>query len=102
MPIITVPADTQHLIRDKIAQGAAATEGEFVAAAVRWYAALDDEDPTVAAALRGIADIEAGRFVTIATDADREALRKEIRAEAARFAARLGGRSNKSSEPAEE
>ena len=102
MPVITVPSDTKHLIRDKIAQGAAASEGEFVAAAVRWYASLDDEDPTVAAALRGIADIEAGRFVTIATDADRETLWKEIRAEAARFAASLGRRSNQSSELAEE
>ena len=35
MPVITVPADMKRLIRDKIAQGAVATEGEFVAAAVR-------------------------------------------------------------------
>ena len=102
MPVITVPSDTKHLIRDKIAQGAAASEGEFVAAAVRWYASLDDEVPTVAAALRGITDIEAGRFVTIATDADRETLWKEIRAEAARFARSLGRRSNQSSKLAEE
>jgi predicted transcriptional regulator len=92
MPVITVSPDTQHLIRDKIAQGAATTEEAFVAAAVRWYAALDDEYLTVAAALRGIADIEAGRFVTITTDADREVLRKKLRTEAARFAASLGGR----------
>ena len=91
MPVITVPDDTKHLIRDKIAQGAAASEGEFVAAAVRWYASLDDEDPTVAAALHGIADIEAGRFVTIATDADREALRREIREESARLLADARG-----------
>ena len=43
----------------------------------------DDEEMMIVEAKAGIADIEAGRYVTIATQADRDALLKRVRARAA-------------------
>lgn len=62
-----LPDDLKRLIDRQVAEGRAASEAEFLAAAVQRYAeALDaDEDEIVAAADEGIADIAAGRFQLI-------------------------------------
>ena len=62
-----LPDDLSQVIDRQVAEGRAASEAEFLAAAVQRYAeALDaDEDEIVAAADEGIADITAGRFQLI-------------------------------------
>lgn len=59
----------------QVAEGRVASQSEFLAEAVRRFA--DDialEDEIVAEAEAGIADAEAGRFVTVATYEDAAAL----------------------------
>lgn len=85
MPSIRVNESVKAIVDQCVADGAATTASAFVEAAVRLYAdyLADDEEMMIVEAKAGIADIEAGRYVTIATQADRDALLKRVRARAA-------------------
>ena len=67
MGAVQLPDDLKQVIDRQVAEGRAASEAEFLAAAVQRYAeALDsDEDEIVAASNEGMADIAAGRFELI-------------------------------------
>jgi Arc/MetJ-type ribon-helix-helix transcriptional regulator len=80
MNVVQLPDDVKRIIDRQVAAGHAASEAEFLAAAVQRYAeALDsDEDEIVTAADEGIADIEAGRFELIAGADDMNRLRAEL------------------------
>ena len=80
MGVVQLPDNLKRVIDRQVAEGRAASEAEFLAAAVQRYAeALDsDEDEIVAAADEGIADIEAGRFELIAGSDDMQRLRAEL------------------------
>lgn len=62
----------KDIIDRHVAGGAAVSEADFVEAAVRRYAEeLDgDMDALIASTEEGIADIEAGNYITIASQAD--------------------------------
>jgi Arc/MetJ-type ribon-helix-helix transcriptional regulator len=84
MPAIQVPDAVKRLIDRRVADGSAASESEFVEAAVRRHAGdlADDEDEIVAAAKQGIEAIERGDYVTISGPDDPEALRERMWARA--------------------
>jgi Arc/MetJ-type ribon-helix-helix transcriptional regulator len=72
---VQLPDHIKEAIDRQIAQGRVASEAEFLIEAARRYAedlALEDEIADESAA--GIADAEAGRYVTISTPEDAEAL----------------------------
>ena len=81
---IQVSVETKALINRALTDGIVASEAAFVEAAVRRYAEdLDDDmEEPLAAVAAGIADFEAGRFTTIASQADEDALRVRLRARA--------------------
>lgn len=80
-----LPDDLQRFVQRQVAEGRHATEAEVVEAALRHY---EDEvaagemtgEIVRAAALDGIADIEAGRFVEVRTADDVVALRSRLEA----------------------
>ncbi len=82
MGVVQLPDDLKQVIDRQIAEGRVASEAEFLAKAIQWYAeALDlDEDETLAAANEGIADIESGRFELISSPEDMRRLKAELRA----------------------
>jgi Arc/MetJ-type ribon-helix-helix transcriptional regulator len=72
---VQLPDHIKEAIDRRVAQGRVSSEAEFLVEAARRYAeelALEDEIADEAEA--GIADAEAGRYVTIATPEDAEAL----------------------------
>jgi predicted transcriptional regulator len=71
---VSLPDELQNLISRQVAEGRARNEAEFLLEAARRYAEdLDLEDEMVAEAEAGIADADAGRYVTISTPEDAEA-----------------------------
>jgi Arc/MetJ-type ribon-helix-helix transcriptional regulator len=84
MPAIQVPDAVKRLIDRHVADGSAASESDFVEAAVRRYAddLADDDDEIVAAAKEGIEAIERGDYVTISVPDDLGALRERMWASA--------------------
>ena len=83
----SVKAIVDHCIGDGLAPSASA----FVEEAVRYYAAsiYDDEEAAIAAAKEGIEAIERGEYVTIATQADRDALSQRVWARALELAEQM-------------
>lgn len=72
MHAVQISGAVKDILDRLIADGVAASEADLSELAVR---RLDDEtQELVAAAGAGIADIEAGRFTTIASQADADAL----------------------------
>ena len=84
MPSIRVNESVKAIVDACVADGAALSAAAFVEEAVQHYAAslYDDEDAVIAAAKEGIAAIERGEYVTIATQADRDALWERVNAKA--------------------
>jgi Arc/MetJ-type ribon-helix-helix transcriptional regulator len=82
MSTVQLPDTLKRVIDRQVTKGHAASEAEFLAAAIQRYAeALDlDEDEIEAAADEGIGDVEAGRFELIAGPEDLRRLRAELSA----------------------
>jgi Arc/MetJ-type ribon-helix-helix transcriptional regulator len=82
MSTVQLPDTLRRVIDRQVTKGHAASEAEFLAAAIQRYAeALDlDEDEIEAAADEGIGDVEAGRFELIAGREDLRRLRAELSA----------------------
>lgn len=72
---VQLPDDLKQVIDRQIAEGHAANEADFLTQAARLYADhLDAEDEIAAMVARADADLAAGRFTTIATPEDSQAL----------------------------
>jgi Arc/MetJ-type ribon-helix-helix transcriptional regulator len=71
--------------------GAAPSAAAFVEEAVRYYAdsLYNDDEAMIAAAEEGIAAIERGEYVTIATQANRDALSQRVWARARELAEQM-------------
>ena len=68
---VQLPEQLQQVVDREVAEGRVASESEFlIEAARRFVEDLALEDEIVSEAEAGIADAEAGRFVTVATRAD--------------------------------
>jgi Arc/MetJ-type ribon-helix-helix transcriptional regulator len=86
---IQLTEDLKSIIDRQVAEGHAATQADDVTAALRLYADhLDTEDDIAAIAARADADIVAGRYVTVTTSDDSDALHD---AAMSRLRARLSG-----------
>jgi Arc/MetJ-type ribon-helix-helix transcriptional regulator len=71
---VILPEEIQEIIDRQIAAGRVETADAYLVEAARRFAEdLEAEDEIVAEAKAGIADAEAGRYVTIATPEDAEA-----------------------------
>lgn len=78
---VQLPDNLKAVMDRQISEGRAESEASYVEEAIRRYAEeLDAEDEIVAIAQAGIADIEAGRYVTIATLEDRRLLHERTMA----------------------
>jgi Arc/MetJ-type ribon-helix-helix transcriptional regulator len=72
---VQLPEELKALIDRQVAKGKVASESEFFIEAVRRFAEdLAAEDEIVSEAEAGIADAEAGHYVTISSPQDVEAL----------------------------
>jgi Arc/MetJ-type ribon-helix-helix transcriptional regulator len=72
---VQLPEELQALIDRQVAEGRVASESEFfVEAARRFVADLAAEDEIISEAMAGIADADVGRYVTVASAEDIEAL----------------------------
>jgi len=72
---VQLPDDLRSIIDRQVAEGRAASEAEYVAEALRLYADhLDAEDEIAAMVERADAEMASGRFVTISTPEDGDAL----------------------------
>ena len=72
---VRLPEEIQEIMDRQIAAGRVESADAYLVEAVRRFAEdLEVEDEIVAEAKIGIADAEAGRYVTIATPEDAEAL----------------------------
>ena len=70
-----LPDDLRSIIDRQVADGLAASEADYVTSALRLYADhLDAEAEMDALVERADADIEAGRFATVITPEDSDAL----------------------------
>lgn len=80
MHTVQIPDGMKKLIERHVAEGVAASEADYVEAAIRRYAeeVEDDVDTLLAAAAEGITDINSGNFVTIASAEDSEAFWTDI------------------------
>ena len=75
---VQLPDHLRAVVDRQVAEGRVASESEFLVEAARRYAEdLEIEDDIVAEAEAGIADAEAGRYVTISTPEDAEALHQQ-------------------------
>jgi Arc/MetJ-type ribon-helix-helix transcriptional regulator len=84
---IPLPEDIKSIIDRQVAEGHAATQADYVTAALRLYADhLDTEDEIASIVARTDDDIAAGRYVTVTTAAESDALHD---AAMARLRARL-------------
>jgi len=71
---VSLPYELKALIERQVAEGRAVDVEAYLAEAARRYAEdLELESELVAVAEAGIADVEAGRYMTIATREDGEA-----------------------------
>jgi predicted transcriptional regulator len=78
---VQLPDHIKDVIDRQIAEGRVASEAAFLVEAARRYAEdLEIESEIVAEAEAGIADADAGRYVTIATPKDAEALHERTMA----------------------
>lgn len=78
---INLPEDVERAIERQVAAGNAISPEAFLQEAARRYAQdLEAEDELVAEALAGIADADAGRFVTVRTPEDAEDLHQRTMA----------------------
>ena len=78
---VQLPDELKTLVERQVAEGRVASEAEFfVEAARRFVADLSAEDEVVSEAEAGIADAEAGRYVTISSPQDIEALHERTMA----------------------
>ena len=77
MGVIQLPDELQRVIERQVAEGRAASSAAFLEEAVRRLVdeTTDEENELLQAVEAGSADIEAGRFVTLATPEDEERLR---------------------------
>jgi Arc/MetJ-type ribon-helix-helix transcriptional regulator len=72
---IQLPDDLQQIIDRQVAEGRAANQADYVDAALRRYAEdLELDNEIVAEAGAGIVDIKAGRYTTISSPEDVDAL----------------------------
>ena len=72
---VRLPEEIQEIIDRQVAEGRAANQADDVEAALRRYAEdLELDNEIVAEAEAGIADIKAGRYTTISSPEDVEAL----------------------------
>ena len=79
MGIVQLPDHLKSIIARQVAEGRVASEEQFLEDAVLRHAEeLEAEDELVAIAEAGIADIEAGRYTTISTPEDSEALHQRM------------------------
>lgn len=82
MGAIQLPDELQQVIERQVREGRAASPAAFLEEAVRRLvedARLEEED-VERSALAGIADIEAGRYMTVATAADDQRLHERLMA----------------------
>jgi Arc/MetJ-type ribon-helix-helix transcriptional regulator len=71
--------DLKSIVDRHVAEGRAASEADYLAKAVRRYAEdLEAETELIAIGKAGIAEIEAGQYTLIETEADMEALHNRI------------------------
>ena len=74
-----LPDHLRSIIERQVAEGRAASGEQFLEDAVRRHAEdLEAEDELAAIAEAGIADIEAGRYTTVSTPEDGEALHQRM------------------------
>jgi len=72
---VQLPDDLRSIIDRQVAEGRAASEAEYVAEALRFYADhLDAEDEIAGMVERADAEMASGRFVTISSSEDSDAL----------------------------
>jgi Arc/MetJ-type ribon-helix-helix transcriptional regulator len=72
---VQLPDDLKSIIDRHVAEGRAASEAAYVTEALRLYAELLDADGEIAEIVqRADADIAAGHYVTVRTQADSDAL----------------------------
>ena len=72
---VQLPDDLRSVIDRQVAEGRAASEAEYVAEALRLYAGhLEAEDEIADMAERADVEMAAGRYVTVSTSEDSEAL----------------------------
>ena len=84
---VQLPDDLKQVIERQVAKGRASNEADFLAEAVRLYADhLEAEDEIAGMVDRADADLAAGRYVTVATPGDSQALHESAMA---RLRARL-------------
>ena len=78
---VQLPEELKSFVDRQIAEGRVASEAEFfVEAARRFIADLAAEDAIVSEAVAGIADAEAGRYISISSPGDVEALHERTMA----------------------
>lgn len=89
MGAIQLPDELQRMIDQQVAEGRATSTAAFLEEAVLRLidAVRSEEEDVVAAAQAGIADIEAGRYLTISTPEDKQRLHERLMA---RLRANLG------------
>lgn len=76
---VRLPEELQEVVRRQVAEGRATDVDAFMTEAARRYAEdLDLEDDLVAEAQAGIADMEAGRYTSIATREDLAAKEADV------------------------
>ncbi len=82
MGVINLPDEVQRVVDQQVAEGRAASASAFVEEAVvrLIHDARAEEDEIAAAARAGVADIEAGRFVIVATAEDTQLLHDRLMA----------------------
>ncbi len=75
---VEIPDDLKSAIDRRVSEGRAASDIDFLVEAARLYAEeLDEEEDLWTIAQKGIADMEAGRFILIETQADADALHEK-------------------------
>ncbi len=75
MSVVQLPDHLKQIIERQVAEGRVENEAAYLEEAVRRYAEdLEADDEVVAAAEAGILDADAGRYVTIASPQDAEAM----------------------------
>ena len=75
MGVVRIPDQLSQVIAWQVTEGRAESDAAYLEEAVRRYAEhLDAEDDIVAAAEAGIRDVEAGRYVSIASPDDAKTL----------------------------
>ena len=71
--------DIKSIVDRHVAAGRATSDADYAAEAIRRYAdAVEAESELIAIGEAGIAEIEAGRYTLIETEADMEALHNRI------------------------